>query len=154
MNKKQRLALIRELIGNQNFSKQGDLVMALQARGCHATQATISRDMDEMGIVKVPIGSGYRYSLTQAESKDVKPVDSPAPLVTVLNVSPKSPELPQLVTATVVPGTSRLVKRRLLDDLSAELFSVIADDDTVLAVAYNEAGADMVRAMLQGLKEA
>ncbi len=154
MNKRERLALIRELIENENFSKQGDLVKALQARGCHATQATISRDMDEMGIVKVPIGNGYRYSLAKPKSPTPADNNQPASLVTVLSVSEKHADLPCLLSIDVVPGTSRLVKRRLLDEKSEAIFSIMTDDETLLVVAKTQEEADQLRILLLSWKEA
>ncbi|KXT75341.1 putative arginine repressor ArgR [Streptococcus sp. DD12] len=146
--------MIRELIENENFSKQGDLVKALQARGCHATQATISRDMDEMGIVKVPIGNGYRYSLAKPKAPAHTEDKQATALVTVLNVTDKHTTLPCLLSVDVVPGTSRLVKRRLLDEESDAIFSILTDDETLLVVANTPEQASQLRTILLSWKEA
>lgn len=51
-----RQEVIRELVRNEHIRTQGDLVEKLQARGFSCTQATISRDITEMNLRKLPEG--------------------------------------------------------------------------------------------------
>lgn len=58
-----RHAVIKNIIENQVIETQEDLARALQARRIRVTQATVSRDIKEMMLVKVPTGDGrYRYA--------------------------------------------------------------------------------------------
>ena len=64
MRKVERQQLIREIITKSQIERQDDLVAALKDRGVRATQATISRDIKELQLVKVPSNDGgYRYAL-------------------------------------------------------------------------------------------
>jgi len=64
MHKGQRQAQIRRLITENVIERQEDFVSALAEAGIPVTQATISRDIKEMQLVKVPTTAGhYRYSL-------------------------------------------------------------------------------------------
>ena len=66
--KSQRQAKIMEIISTQNVETQEQLLDALRVAGFYSTQATISRDIKELRIVKELTGLGtYRYTTTQGE---------------------------------------------------------------------------------------
>ena len=66
--KSQRQAKIMEIISTQNVETQEQLLDALRDAGFHSTQATISRDIKELRIVKELTSLGtYRYTTTQGE---------------------------------------------------------------------------------------
>ena len=72
MRKQDRHRLITRLLTEKNIQKQEDFVNYLQEKGVAVTQATISRDIKDMKLIKVPSAEGgYRYSLpleTQANT--------------------------------------------------------------------------------------
>ncbi|MBP3780900.1 MAG: arginine repressor, partial [Selenomonas sp.] len=58
-----RQGLIKRIIEEQIIETQEDLAEALRARRIKVTQATVSRDIKEMMLIKVPTGDGrYRYA--------------------------------------------------------------------------------------------
>ena len=64
MNKRQRQQLIRRILRDAPVSSQQDVVAALAAEGCEVTQATVSRDLREMGLQKGRDSGGQaRYAL-------------------------------------------------------------------------------------------
>ena len=64
MKKSERQRHIQEIISNQYVERQEDLVKLLAKSGIRVTQATISRDIKDMQLLKVPsVGGGYHYSL-------------------------------------------------------------------------------------------
>lgn len=64
MNKGQRHIKIRDIISNNEVETQDDLVNILKSSGYDVTQATVSRDIKELHLVKVPLQDGrYKYSL-------------------------------------------------------------------------------------------
>ena len=66
--KSQRQAKILEIISNKNVETQEQLLAALQDAGFHGTQATISRDIKELRIVKELTSLGtYRYTTSSNE---------------------------------------------------------------------------------------
>jgi len=68
--KNQRQAKILEIISERNIETQEELLAALQERGFSSTQATISRDIKELRIVKeLDVSGTYRYSAAKSESK-------------------------------------------------------------------------------------
>ena len=66
LSKEQRQKRIQEIITRESVSTQADLVNFLQKEGVIVTQATISRDINELRLVRLPIGKGrHRYALAQ-----------------------------------------------------------------------------------------
>ena len=62
--KNDRQAMILEIIAQENIETQEQLLTRLQARGFQCTQATISRDIKQLHLMKEPVGQGvYKLSL-------------------------------------------------------------------------------------------
>ena len=66
--KSERQAMILEIVGDNEIENQEQLIRALSARGIHATQATISRDIREMRIVKETRPNGKHCFAVKAAS--------------------------------------------------------------------------------------
>jgi transcriptional regulator of arginine metabolism len=67
-SKEQRHRAIQEVISSESISTQAELVDRLRARGYDVTQATVSRDINELRLVRVPLGRGkHKYALAQLE---------------------------------------------------------------------------------------
>ncbi|MGT2934291.1 arginine repressor [Streptococcus castoreus] len=145
MKKNKRLELIKKMVLTHAVETQHDLLKLLNEHGLELTQATISRDMNEIGIVKIPSGSGrYVYGLSQDSGKKV--IQGPRSIKsTILGISDKTEGLEQHIYLKVVPGNSKLIKRYLLTDFSEAIFSLIADDDSLLLIAKSEADASLIR---------
>jgi transcriptional regulator of arginine metabolism len=60
-NKLARQAKIKEIISNREISSQEDLCRFLEKSGFETTQATLSRDLHELGIVRIPSETGFKY---------------------------------------------------------------------------------------------
>lgn len=65
MMKNNRQAMILEIIAQENIETQEQLLDRLQARGIVSTQATMSRDIKQLHLVKEPAGQGiYKYAVS------------------------------------------------------------------------------------------
>ena len=132
MKKKDRLELIRKIVQENKITTQGELVKLLQNEGLKATQATVSRDINEIGITKVPTEDGsYIYGLSTAPRRVGGTSVATRRLLRVDR---------QHAFMNIV-GTSRLIKKILLEEYKHLIFSVIADDDTLFLVAQSELAA-------------
>jgi transcriptional regulator of arginine metabolism len=70
MKRDGRLAAIRRLVGASSLRSQEDLLVALRREGFAVTQATLSRDLKVLGVVRVPGSEGeYVYSFSDPEGK-------------------------------------------------------------------------------------
>lgn len=126
MTKTERLKAIRAIVSQKKIRTQQELSEALAQQGISLTQATISRLMAELGVVKFSDSDGQFYYGFPGQ-----PMANNLSKTTILAVQVQD----QLLNIQVVPGTSRLVKRQLLEDFATSIFSVIADDDSLLLVA-------------------
>lgn len=64
LSKDQRQKRIQDIIARESVSTQGELVERLRQDGIQVTQATVSRDINELRLVRVPVGKGrHRYAL-------------------------------------------------------------------------------------------
>ncbi|MGT2887032.1 ArgR family transcriptional regulator [Streptococcus didelphis] len=145
MKKSERLHLIKKIVLTHDIETQNDLLALLKEHGLELTQATISRDMNEIGIVKIPSGIGpYIYGLSQDSGKKIS--QKPASIrSTIVEVSEKLPDLKLHIYLKVAPGNAMLIKRYLVTDFQEKLFAIIADDDSILMIAKTEADADKIR---------
>jgi transcriptional regulator of arginine metabolism len=113
--KADRHSAILELINRGAAHTQQEIAAALARRGMHATQATISRDIQELGLVRS--GGGYRSS---------------AALVSELVLSVEMVE-PMAVIKTP-PGTANMVARRIDEAALPGIVGTVAGDDTIFVV--------------------
>ncbi len=134
MNKKERLQVIQDLVQRFPIDTQEEIVERLKEMGVHATQATVSRDVKELGIIKVPAADkGYVYGLPKTQKKKYLGNN-------VLQVK----TMGELVSLQLVPGSSAVVKRQILDQFEAEIFSILSDDDSILIHLYSSEQLDLL----------
>ncbi len=71
MTKSKRHLKILEMIKNEDIGTQEDLAKKLEEQGIDVTQATVSRDIKKLGLIKVPSGfGGYKYSLPMERTQN------------------------------------------------------------------------------------
>jgi transcriptional regulator of arginine metabolism len=146
--KARRHAKILELIRNNIIETQEELVEALARHGIPVTQATISRDIKELQLTKVPVGDGgYRYALP--EEQPAGSLDKRRRLFrdSVLGVDWSE----NLVIVKALPGTAPGVAAAVDHFNWPELIGTVAGDDTVLAVVKPTSAAPAVVERLREL---
>ncbi|MBE6995940.1 MAG: arginine repressor [Ruminococcaceae bacterium] len=68
--KNNRQSMILEIISQENIETQEQLLARLQEKGITSTQATISRDIKQMHLIKEPVGQGvYKYAVSNNRTK-------------------------------------------------------------------------------------
>jgi transcriptional regulator of arginine metabolism len=116
MHKSERQAAIRRLIENEQFHSQTELTARLAALSINATQASISRDLDEMGVVKVH--GVYAVPSNDRRASELGPVS----LQTVGN---------NLIVAKTLSGLASAVTVRIDSAAIPGVVGTIAGDDTI-----------------------
>ena len=141
MTKGQRLIKIREIITQSEVETQDELVEELRNAGYKVTQATVSRDIKELHLVKVPLNDGrYEYSLPADQR--FNPLGKLRRLLGDSFISIDSAQ--NLIVMHVLPGNANAVAV-LLDHLSwNELLGTVCGDDTILLIARSEEQAKEV----------
>ncbi|WP_093229663.1 transcriptional regulator AhrC/ArgR [Thermoflavimicrobium dichotomicum] len=136
--KAQRHIKIREIIASKDIETQDELVDELKKAGYNVTQATVSRDIKELQLVKVPTNYGtYKYSLP-AEPVDRR-YNSPQKLKRMLQESFVGlNHAENLIVIKTLPGNAQAVAA-LIDNLDwEEIIGTLAGDDTILVVCSSK----------------
>lgn len=151
MRKRERQQLIETLITRRRLSTQSELLDALSKHKCRVTQATVSRDIREMGVRKGSDRDGRsRYILPPPRERQ----DPEAVLARVLGESGVTAQPAQnLVVIRSEPGTAPNVGRAVDELGSGDIIGTVAGDDTVLLVLASVSRARKMAAYLEKLKE-
>ncbi|MBM0067650.1 transcriptional regulator AhrC/ArgR [Alkalicoccobacillus gibsonii] len=141
MNKGQRHIKIREVIANQAIETQEDLVDYLKGLGYNVTQATVSRDIKELHLVKVPMQDGrYKYSLPADQR--FNPLQKLKRSLTDSFISIDSTD--NLIVMKCLPGNANAIGA-LIDNLDwEELMGTICGDDTLLIICKNKKDGELI----------
>lgn len=129
--KARRQAKILEIIRNRIVETQEDLAESLNREGIQVTQATISRDIKELQLNKIPTGDGrYRYALPEDAPPGASDKRRRIFRESVLGVDFSE----NLVVIKTLPGTAPGVGAAI-DALGwKEIIGSVAGDDTVLII--------------------
>lgn len=138
--KADRQRLIASLVSRRRIGTQHDLLGALATEGCLATQATISRDIRELGLEKTHDQLGRpRYVLAQDGRGRADPREA---LAAVLSQFGRDAVAAQNIVVVQSELGSAPAIGRALDRLSHPLVvGTLAGDDTCLVIASDKAGA-------------
>jgi transcriptional regulator of arginine metabolism len=132
-NKAERHRAIVDLVRAHPIRTQEELADALRGLRLDVTQATVSRDVRELGLVRVPDGDGLRYVASPA---DVDPGGTSARLRSAVREHVRGVEfVGHLGVIRTRPSTAPLVAAALDQAHFEELAGTVAGDDTVLVVA-------------------
>ena len=130
MNKKERLEKIRRFVTDYQIGTQEEIVEHLKEAGISATQATVSRDIKELGIVKIPLKDNtYIYELPKSIVRSLQLAE---------NNIVHAERMGNMINLQVIPGNTIFVKSQLMTVFSDQIFSCIADDNSILMVLRSE----------------
>jgi len=133
MNKKERLEKIRRFVTEYQIGTQEEIVEHLKEAGISATQATVSRDIKELGIVKIPLKNNkYIYELPKTIVRSLQLAE---------NNIVGSERMGNMINLDVIPGNTAFVKGQLVDAFSEQIFNCLADDNSILIILRNEEDA-------------
>ncbi|WP_071460079.1 transcriptional regulator AhrC/ArgR [Bacillus massilinigeriensis] len=143
MNKGQRHIKIRELITNQDIETQDELVEKLKEAGFNVTQATVSRDIKELHLVKVPLIDGrYKYSLPADQRFNPLQKLKRA----LMDAFVRLDHAGHLLVMKTMPGNANAIGA-LLDNLDwEEILGTICGDDTILIICRNDEDTQVISA--------
>jgi len=155
VTKHQRQHRITKLLESSPVGSQAHLAELLGAEGIEATQTTVSRDLEELGAIKVRLpGGDTAYALPELPSQQVAPEDHLRRVLGewVVEVDHSG----NLIVLRTPPGSAHVVGSALDRSGFAGVIGTVAGDDTVLVVASEAAGGTAVAhrlSVLSGLEE-
>ena len=133
--KLERQSKIAQIIKEQSVYTQDELLKYLKHRGIRVTQATLSRDIQEMGVLQVPGPDGRHYQLPAATTTPITATELTRRFggyVTDIK------HTGNLVVVKTLPGEASGTAR-LIDGLNLpDVLGTIAGDDTFLIIAKNK----------------
>ncbi len=145
MNKGQRHMRIREIITNQKIETQDEIVDRLREAGYNITQATVSRDIKELHLVKVPMQDGrYKYSLPADQRFNPLQKLQRSLSESFISIDGAS----HFLVLKALPGNGNAIAV-LIDQLDwNEIIGTISGDDTILIICRTENDRELVKERL------
>ena len=148
LTKNQRQHRITKLLEEQPVTSQAQLVALLADQGVEATQTTVSRDLDDLGAVKVRLPGGETaYALPELPVRQIAPEDHLRRVLGewVVEVAHSA----NVVVLRTPPGSAHVVGSALDRSGLEEVVGTVAGDDTVLVVVDDQVGGDVMAARLR-----
>jgi transcriptional regulator of arginine metabolism len=148
LTKNQRQHRITKLLESQAVTSQAQLVALLGEQGIEATQTTVSRDLDDLGAVKVRLPGGETaYALPELPVHQIAPEDHLRRVLGewVVEVAHSA----NLVVLRTPPGSAHVVGSALDRSGLDAVIGTVAGDDTVLVVADEKTGGATMAARLR-----
>ena len=149
-NRRQRAILT--LVATRPIHSQEELVALLQRQGFEVTQATVSRDIKELGLAKVPIKSGrrdeiFKYVVPNAVTSYVSRLHrAMAELVITIAGSDN------LIVMHTPPGSAMMVASSVDEAAWPEVLGTIGGDDTILVIVGSAEAMPYVKQRFLDLK--
>lgn len=147
-DKSTRHTAIRELVAERTVASQEDLRKLLGQRGCAVTQSTLSRDLRELRLARIPDANGrVRYAFSESHSEGTTP--QLEHLLPQLLIGVEAVQM--LAVARTVPSGAQPVAAALDGAGWSDVLGTIAGDDTVLIICRSPQARERVVRRLKPL---
>lgn len=146
--KNQRQSAIMDILNKERIKTQEELCAALKSRGYNVTQATVSRDIKEMQLHRIPDNEGYHYALPANQS--FKGINERRKrmlqdLVVTIDYSEN------IIVLKTLAGAAQSVAS-LIDAIGNEqIIGTVAGDDTILVVVKEKPMVQKVFIYFKGI---
>jgi transcriptional regulator of arginine metabolism len=148
MRKPERQEAILQLIGSHAIGSQEELRRLLEQRGWRVTQATLSRDLRELGLVRAPTDEGARYMRPEALGGDE---DKPSLEGLLPQLFDAVDGVSELLVLHTLPGGAQPIAEAVDAQEWPEIIGTIAGENTILIVCRSSQAriqlADRLRTM-------
>jgi transcriptional regulator of arginine metabolism len=151
-NKHERQKTIRDIVEARPVASQEDLRKLLRSRGWDVTQSTLSRDLHEMRLARIPTTDGVRYAFPDsADSADSQTAALESILPPLFRRIDGVGEM--IVLKTVVGGAQPVAVAIDAEDLP-EVVGTIAGDDAILIICRSRRARERLTRRIQRLSGA
>jgi transcriptional regulator of arginine metabolism len=146
MQKTTRLLAIERIIDEENISTQDELLRKLKRKGISCTQATLSRNLRQLGVGRIPDGTGgYKYSL----SENIKVSVASTVKLNIVPVIQDIVEAKDLMVIKTIPGNASNTAFAIDGAGRYEIAGTIAGDDTILLIPRDGISLQQVHTCLE-----
>lgn len=136
-SKQVRQSKIKEIITSKTVASQEELLECLKESGFDTTQATLSRDLHEIGIVRVPDDHGFKYVFHQEDNSQAIKQIIGMEIISVLNNE-------STVIVKTMPGRAQGVAVYLDKLRGSHIIGTVAGDDTIIIVPDSNANVKLL----------
>ncbi|MEK7720251.1 MAG: hypothetical protein AAB347_11730 [Bacteroidota bacterium] len=152
-NKEERFELIKQIISGEVISNQDDLQLRLHAKGMEVTQATLSRDLKSLQVIKVSDAkAGYAYRMPSYDLLHSSHNESGSSRFDFLADGVLGIEFSgNLGVIKTLPGFASSTAVAIDESGCKEILGTIAGDDTILVVIRDGVGRNDVTRALVGI---
>lgn len=131
MHKSIRLSEIEKILDEETITSQEALLKKLEGRGIFCTQATLSRNLRQLGVSRIRDGNGnYRYSIISNR----KVVADPGLKLNIISVVTDLIEANGMMVIRTIPGNANSTAYYIDNAGRREIAGTIAGDDTILVI--------------------
>ena len=132
--RQKRQSQILKIISQNDIKTQEELTRALRDMGCETTQATVSRDIKELGLIKITSrDGGYKYAAKQpSQAVESKHIDVFSDAVVSVDYAMHT------VVIKTFPGMAQAVCASCDMLIGSRIIGSIAGEDTILIITANE----------------
>jgi transcriptional regulator of arginine metabolism len=146
MQKTKRLLVIEKIISEENISIQEELLKKLKGKGISCTQATLSRNLRQLGVGRIPDGNGgYKYSLPENNRIQEKTSYK----VNIVPVIKDIVDAKGLLVIKTLPGNASNTAFYIDSMMRYEIAGTIAGDDTILVIPRDRVTVQQVHTCLE-----
>ena len=146
-NKTARQARIKEIISTREVSSQDDLCHLLKDSGFDTTQATLSRDLHEMGIVRILSENGFRYVFHQDDNEQsLKKLIG----MEIINVMHNE----STIVVKTMPGRAAGVALYFDRIKNSNVMGTVAGDDSIIIIPDSHANVATVVRLIRDVMTA
>jgi transcriptional regulator of arginine metabolism len=138
-HKRLRQRAIRQLVASRPVGSQRELVDALTERGFVVTQATVSRDVTELGLLKMPRADGHVYVAPEDVAAPPAPASDERLRRILADVPVTVGRSGLILVLTGRPGTASIVAQAIDESTLREQEGTLAGDNTLLVLFADEA---------------
>jgi transcriptional regulator of arginine metabolism len=146
-SKRERQHVILDLIGTREIGSQEELRVLLGKRGWDVTQSTLSRDLRDLRIARVPTERGVRYVVNESGDEA-----SRTPLAAILpQLMVRLDGVSHMIVLKTVIGGAQAVASAIDKEASSDIVGTIAGDDSILMICRSEQARERVSRRLASL---
>ena len=150
MNKKRRQHVILELVAAQPVASQEELRQLLDDRGFAVTQSTLSRDLRELRLARIPTPQGVRYASPEGLSEDHRTA-----LEDVLPQFFASADgVGELLVVKTIPGGAQPIAEAIDAQSYPDVLGTIAGENTILVICRSAAARDRLERRFERIAKA
>jgi transcriptional regulator of arginine metabolism len=139
--KQERQQVIRELVATRSVGSQEELRQLLVERGWKVTQSTLSRDMHDLRVARVPMPGGVRYTTESPSTAS----ENRATLASLMpQLFQRLDFVRELIVVRTVSAGAQPISEAIDSEGTPDVIGTIAGENTVLIICRSDAARERV----------